>query len=183
MITEIQDREFRIQKIIVHQKFDLETFDYDIALLRLNETVHFNPAFKPLCLPFMRSSYENEVATVAGWGVTKEDATERPPLQLHKLRVPVVSNEACRNVSGLKSYLITSRMLCAGDPNGGQDACQGDSGGPLMLRKRGRWVQIGIVSWGVGCARPNTYGLYTRLTEFLDWIQENFETPWGCSFS
>jgi len=59
-------------------------------------------------------------------------------------------------------------QLCAG--RGGTDACQGDSGGPLVLRTVNGPVQIGVVSWGLGCGRPENPGIYTRVSAYRDWI-------------
>ena len=57
-------------------------------------------------------------------------------------------------------------MICAGSENGGQDACQGDSGGPLTVENQ----LVGIVSWGVGCARPNLPGVYISIGSLRTWI-------------
>ena len=72
-------------------------------------------------------------------------------------------------------------MICGGTND--KDSCQGDSGGPLVTtRSHGRkrnggkagWSLIGIVSWGLGCARANTYGVYTELSHYLGWIAEQY---------
>mmetsp|Transcript_8109 Transcript_8109/g.23263 ORF Transcript_8109/g.23263 Transcript_8109/m.23263 type:complete len:355 (-) Transcript_8109:316-1380(-) len=80
--------------------------------------------------------------------------------------------------------LITTSMLCAEDLTGSpdpMDACQGDSGGPLILHdgpaKRLPWgspntdLQVGIVSWGMGCARQGNSGVYTTVAEVYPWIE------------
>nr|CAI5866442.1 unnamed protein product [Callosobruchus analis] len=86
-----------------------------------------------------------------------------------------MSNKDCRNTN-YSSKMISDNMLCAGYPDTGKkDSCQGDSGGPLVTRKRNssRYEVIGIVSWGNGCARPGYPGVYTRVTQYVDWIKEH----------
>ncbi len=68
--------------------------------------------------------------------------------------------------------VVTDQTICAGDVAGGKDACQGDSGGPLFLSSDGRFVQVGIVSWGEGCARPKLPTIYTRVALYADWIKQ-----------
>jgi secreted trypsin-like serine protease len=69
--------------------------------------------------------------------------------------------------------VVTDQTICAGEMAGGKDACQGDSGGPLFVTAQGRFVQVGLVSWGEGCARPKLPTVYTRVATHMDWIREN----------
>jgi secreted trypsin-like serine protease len=69
-------------------------------------------------------------------------------------------------------------MLCAGELSGGKDSCQGDRGGPLFATDAtGKHTQVGVVSWGVGCARPDIPGLYTRISSYQDWIKQVMAPP------
>ena len=67
---------------------------------------------------------------------------------------------------------LSDEMLCAGVDGGGVDSCQGDSGGPLTFHNisSGKTSLVGIVSWGYGCALPNSYGVYARVSSVMDWI-------------
>jgi secreted trypsin-like serine protease len=67
---------------------------------------------------------------------------------------------------------IRGSMICAGFPQGGKDSCNGDSGGPMMVLREGKYTQVGIVSFGIGCAQPNQYGVYARIEFALPWINE-----------
>jgi secreted trypsin-like serine protease len=89
---------------------------------------------------------------------------------LREVLVPAVSHETCTSAyPDLKSH-----QLCAGYDEGRKDACQGDSGGPLnAVDDQGCPYQIGIVSYGDGCASRKAYGIYTRVSAFLPWIRSN----------
>merc|ERR1719203_203966 len=66
-------------------------------------------------------------------------------------------------------------MLCAqGRTSDGKivDACQGDSGGPLVCEDGGRWTAYGATSWGIGCAGEKYPGVWARIHEAVDWIEE-----------
>ncbi len=76
---------------------------------------------------------------------------------------------------------LTDNMICAGVASGEKTSCNGDSGGPLMIRQSdGRWLQVGIVSWGrepLGatnrCGHKDLYSVYTRVSNYYDWIARN----------
>nr|XP_009912892.1 PREDICTED: suppressor of tumorigenicity 14 protein-like [Haliaeetus albicilla] len=159
-----------IKRIIVHPQYDQSISDYDIALLEMETSVFFSELVQPICLPSTsRIFVYGTVCYVTGWGAIKENSHLAKTLQ--EARVRIINQSVCNK---LYDDLITSRMLCAGNLNGGVDACQGDSGGPLACTGKGnRWYLAGIVSWGEGCARRNRPGVYTKVTALYDWIRQN----------
>ena len=132
----------------------------------------------PICLPDPARDYDNVKALVTGWGRLKSGG--QLPDILQEVNVTTMTNQQCRGKYG-KSR-ITDYMICAGDV--GRDSCQGDSGGPLsVLGQDDRYSQIGIVSWGEGCAKPGYPGVYTRLTSLLDWVNQPQPTTPGADVS
>ena len=110
----------------------------------------------------------NNPLTVAGWGVTVEGGLDLAST-LQEVNLALVDSAKCRMYLGQG---VTDNMLCAGGVQG-QDACQGDSGGPLMGTDpvTDRIYLAGVVSWGVGCAREDLPGVYTKVTNYVDWIK------------
>jgi len=95
------------------------------------------------------------------------------PSALRKVDLPLQNAALCSSVLGSD---FTGNMLCGGVKQGGLDACQGDSGGPLVTSSgtsnNSAQVQIGIVSWVLGCALAGKPGVYTRISRYLDWIRQ-----------
>uniref|UniRef100_A0A672G8A1 Zgc:100868 n=1 Tax=Salarias fasciatus TaxID=181472 RepID=A0A672G8A1_SALFA len=156
-----------VDQIINHPEYNTDTSDNDIALLRLESAVPVNEiSIVPICLAAPDSSIHTGVSTfVTGWVKRL-----KPPLM--EVRVPIVGNRQCNCNYGVGR--ITDNMICAGEE--GKDACQGDSGGPLVTKQGDRWVGIGVVSFGFGCARPDFPGVYARVSRYMSWINENIET-------
>ncbi len=101
---------------------------------------------------------------VTGWGTTSEGGKSSHALII--VSVPYVEQDVCNNSYG---GAIKGSMLCAGKK--GSDSCQGDSGGPLVLKSANG--PVGVVSFGEGCGRENKYGVYTRVSSYQRWIQDN----------
>ncbi|XP_036425941.1 transmembrane protease serine 6 isoform X1 [Colossoma macropomum] len=171
--TSQTEEALRVSHIHLHQYYDDETHDYDLALLRLDRPVSSGTLAQPACLPSHTHQLEpGLLCWVTGWGALREGGSTSDVLQ--KVDVRLVSEDACIRSYG---YIITPRMLCAGYRSGGKDACQGDSGGPLVCQEpSGRWFLAGVVSWGRGCGRPDYYGVYTRITRLSGWIKQLIST-------
>ncbi|MEU1125160.1 serine protease [Streptomyces sp. NPDC005899] len=126
---------------------------------------------QPINLPTLKiattTAYDTGTFTIAGWGAATEGGGQQR--YLLKANVPYVSDSVCRQAYG--SDLIPGDELCAGYSAGGVDTCQGDSGGPMFRKDdAGAWIQVGIVSWGEGCARPGYPGVYTQVSSFASAI-------------
>jgi secreted trypsin-like serine protease len=126
-----------------------------------------------------------QISTILGWGGTLPrlfpPSFDEPEQifsdQLLTAQVPIISNDACRQTEDLLNQSVRDEMLCAGFVEGGIDTCQGDSGGPLLVTTPRGLIQAGVVSIGTGCAQPNGFGVYTRLSSFADWIDAITTSP------
>ncbi|CAK1539941.1 unnamed protein product [Leptosia nina] len=168
--TETQHIERKIKRVVRHRGFDMRTLYNDVAILTLDQPVTFTKNIRPICLPSGGRAYAGLIATVIGWGSLRESGPQ--PSVLQEVSIPVWSNAECRLKYGSAAPGgIVEHMLCAGKDS--MDSCSGDSGGPLMVNEGGRWTQVGIVSWGIGCGKGQYPGVYTRVTAFLPWIQKN----------
>jgi len=157
-----------------HPDYNTNTMNNDFAIIRLNEPIELGGRAVRACLPtaeFGGSFLDDKTMTVSGWGDLTQGAQAGSPV-LMSVDVPGVSNSECA-----ESYAdeeITDHMLCAGQPEGGIDSCQGDSGGPFTYTTGtpARTYIVGVVSWGYGCAWAGYPGVYARVTEVTDWINE-----------
>lgn len=163
-LTTDEGQVFSIKRVIGHCNYDPVRNNSDIALIELEPEPGFQQQPLPLIDPQDTLAQPEDKATVIGWGRVMEGGNASAVLR--QVEVPIVSNQMCQ-----QAYPggITSNMLCAGID--GKDSCQGDSGGPLMVRGSDQdWRQAGIVSFGTGCARPSFFGVYTRVSQYLFWI-------------
>uniref|UniRef100_A0A8C1QS98 Zgc:92313 n=1 Tax=Cyprinus carpio TaxID=7962 RepID=A0A8C1QS98_CYPCA len=90
---------------------------------------------------------------------------------LQEVQVPIIDSKICQDmylINPTENIDIRPDMMCAGFQQGGKDSCQGDSGGPLVCQiSDGSWVQAGIVSFGLGCAKANRPGVYAKVSIIL----------------
>ncbi|KAG3291004.1 transmembrane protease, serine 6 [Ictidomys tridecemlineatus] len=160
---------FKVSRLVLHPYHEEDSHDYDVALLQLDHPVVRSTTVRPVCLPARSHFFEPGLhCWITGWGALREGGPTSNVLQ--KVDVQLVPQDLCGEAY---HYQVTPRMLCAGYRKGQKDACQGDSGGPLVCKElSGRWFLAGLVSWGLGCGRPNYFGVYTRITGVIGWIQQ-----------
>lgn len=178
----------RPDRIIIHPQFsaDRSDFDADLALIHLSRDAQFTDYVRPICLPLRKSDGDKillrtgRIGVITGWGGKREQG--RTLKRMHQVTLPIVDQALCKRAH--QKYVLTSNMFCAGHHNGTLgDACQGDSGGPLAIDNSlsvsdddQRWVLAGIVSWGDGCGRIGKYGVYTRVSAFARWINDQINS-------
>ncbi|KAI3356948.1 hypothetical protein L3Q82_003593 [Scortum barcoo] len=159
--TEGFEQVFSVSKIYVHN-YNYKTFNNDIMLILLSEPAQLNANVQLANLPNEDTPLdERVVCTVSGWGVTQIYSYYLSPV-LRAVDVRLVVPYCVYYYWGR----ITPNMVCAGSSVGGKDSCQGDSGGPLICNG----YFEGIVSWGISCANPYFPGVYTKVRNYVQWI-------------
>uniref|UniRef100_A0A4W3GZY3 Neurotrypsin n=1 Tax=Callorhinchus milii TaxID=7868 RepID=A0A4W3GZY3_CALMI len=168
------EREVPVERIVIHRNYKADSSDNDIAVVRMKgregHCVTFNQYTMPVCLPERRGKarINRQACFITGWGDTGRSYSRT----LLQGAVPLLRKQVCASRYRNK---FTSRMICAGNlsEHNRVDSCQGDSGGPLMCqRTSGRWVILGITSWGYGCGRKDSPGVYTKVSKFVSWIKK-----------
>jgi len=176
--------EYKIEKIIPHENYNPRTFDNDIAVIKFDTDVEFKVGIKPVCLPsktpgLLEENFERKGVYITGWGAVRfRGPTSNILLQGNILVSP---QSSCKEkFSQFKNVEIGDTKICARDVRDRIDACQGDSGGPMVISERGpdkkyRFHLIGVVSFGYRCNVPGFPGVYTRVTEYDEWIQNKIK--------
>ena len=169
------------ERFVVHEGYETASQGDDVALIRLSEPFSASGVatvqLQSRALE-RRFGAPGACSVVTGWGSVEAWSPGRSrasardlPDRLRAVDLPILDNAPCAAVYG--SDAITAGQVCAGYEQGTMDSCQGDSGGPLVVPGGPTgWTQIGVVSWGAGCAQPRAYGVYTRVSHYVDWILE-----------
>lgn len=156
---------YRVSDVIIHELFNNENLENDIALIRLSRNVEDAAPVKIVTGEDERWGVTDPgvMTWVTGWGTTSA-SSQIFPEQLQKVQLPIITQAQAATVWSN----IPPTVIMAGYRNGNMDACSGDSGGPMVVDVLGEYRQAGIVSWG--SRNCNTYGAYTRVSLYDDWI-------------
>eukprot|EP00316_Scyphosphaera_apsteinii_P023935 CAMPEP_0119304720 /NCGR_PEP_ID=MMETSP1333-20130426/5870_1 /TAXON_ID=418940 /ORGANISM="Scyphosphaera apsteinii, Strain RCC1455" /LENGTH=341 /DNA_ID=CAMNT_0007307651 /DNA_START=80 /DNA_END=1102 /DNA_ORIENTATION=- len=183
-------RTIEVHSVIIHENYDPSNQVNDIAIMYLKSPARCYPKRSRLRMDndMTPSAHEDRMATIMGWGA--RNASHRRdiilgkfPEFMHEVDLSVRSHEYCfdawKNRGSAQNPLIFNQKHLCADRNG-KDSCSGDSGGPLILKQdNGDRVQIGIVSWSIGCANigvasgRNSPGVYTRVAKYHSWIEKH----------
>jgi len=167
--TEPYERTYKVAKIFHYPWY--RGYDNDIAVMKLEEPVAVDDFIRPICIPDEAQDFIGTECVATGWG--KVDYNKKAAEVLQKVRVQVFDNSECHQAYYPRFKIgIRSWHLCAGTQEGGKGTCHGDSGGPLQCRIGNTWHIAGITSFGSGCAKPGFPDVYTRVTHFLNWINQ-----------
>ncbi|KAG8222286.1 hypothetical protein J437_LFUL003267 [Ladona fulva] len=157
--------EHQVLSIVSHEHFSEQTALNDIALMKVSPPIQFGDGVEEANVPEPHEETPaGKRATVIGWGFIKVGGPSS--MDLLKVDVNVASYDFCNS-----SYegVIHETHICAGGEEEGKGSCNGDSGGPLYVDNK----VVGIVSWGQLCAVKGYPTVFTKVAEYIDWIQEH----------
>lgn len=168
--------ELSVDEVIVHPGYDhaTETFNNDIALIKVKEKIRFNSQIMPICLQplsFLETRFIRVQGSgyVAGCGLFAEYGQK--PRFLLEVKLPIREKSLCHK--NAKNSSLADNMICAGYHTANRgDSCNGDSGGGFVVKSGNQFSLVGIVSWGIGCDREQSYGYYTNVGRYFKWIHE-----------
>ncbi|XP_046750351.1 uncharacterized protein LOC124413673 [Diprion similis] len=172
----IPHQQLSVQTIIMHEDFNTNNLQNDFALLITEQPFAITPSVNTICLPRENDGFDAVRCTATGWGKDTFEAVGRFQAVLKKIELPVVPHAHCqtnlRRTRLGSNFILNQSFICAGG-EAGQDTCTGDGGSPLACPSKNaqdRYVQAGIVAWGIGCGADRTPGVYANVGKARQWI-------------
>jgi len=163
-----------VQKLVAFSKFMPQTFENDIVLLKTSGNLIKSTGIFSKAVRRARQedgSFLGNHAIVMGHG-EEWDGSGSGTKNLKFVDVKILDDYHCKSVHRYYNPLV---QLCAGILSGGSDSCRGDSGSPLVAKTQQGMIQVGIVSYGRGCARPGLPSVYTKIAYFESFIQHTID--------
>ncbi|KAM7308124.1 ovochymase-2-like [Ixodes scapularis] len=162
-----------VSQCVIHPGYKRRNYVNDIAVIELAQSARLNDFVRRICLPVEEVDTTGKSGVIGGWGRESYGGRDRDTPK--DAEVPFVSNAECVSKFG---SLILDTNICAGGLK--EDTCQGDSGGPLVSQShvQGKYVQLGLVSTGIGCGREGFPGVYTFVQKYHDFVYNVTKEPW-----
>lgn len=181
---------YKIDRIVRHSQYNAESNDLsnppnmysnDIALVHLLSDGAPVPidSRRIRQIPLNRKPLPDGVPVSAtGWGVTgSSDSANTMNAVLLRVDLKAMPNPVCQQRPGYGPLKIKGKVFCASNPT--KSTCRGDSGGPVILTD-GTPLLVGLVSWGKkACAGDGRPGVYTRIDQYVPWIDAAMKLPPG----
>ncbi|CAF0960735.1 unnamed protein product [Rotaria sordida] len=165
----------KVDRIVVHPQYTSRNFLNDIALMKLSAKIDtYTEYYMPVCFPNADQTFDGQIGYTIGWGAQFYGGSVLR--KLNEVTSAVLTDSACKGRYST-GMINTDTQICSGGNKAG--ACQGDSGGPLIVAdpaRSGRYVLVGLTSWGIGCGDG---GVYTRVSAYKSWV----ETTAGATLS
>lgn len=173
---------YQIDTWTAHPKFSTSPKVNDIAVIKLKRHVTFTDTIQPICLPLLGTfntyNFTGYPADITGWGKTSFGGPKQTRLQ--NARVLILDQQVCREIyKGTEGVIIDHRVVCAGG-NNGMNTCEGDAGGPLAILNplTASFYLYGVVTYGYKCGEAGHPGVYTRVSEYTDFIVESIKAEY-----
>ncbi|XP_037273709.2 anionic trypsin [Rhipicephalus microplus] len=153
-------------KKLGHAEYSSWTNRNDIGIVKVEQPFTMDKSVRPVCVLLDHVNIINIEALVAGWGRhTEDDKTTK--YYLHYTTLRILPHEYCERLYPIE--YDENVNYCAYQKD--TDTCKGDSGGPLFAKsKNGTYVQVGVISHGIGCAREGNPGVYARVDAYASWL-------------
>ena len=174
-----------VSRVILHPQYTRSSLRNNIVLLILQKPVELAPNINTVCLPSASDITDETNCLSSGWGKDAFGKEGRYQVVMKKVKVPIVNNLQCQNELRKTpqlgpQFVLDSSSICAG--GNGQDTCEGDGGSPLVCKKldgSNKYVQLGVVAWGIGCNEPGRPAVYSSVVSAMPWITSEVTGMFG----
>lgn len=167
-------QDFLVERIIRHPDYKPPATYNDLALILLDKPIKFSPRVKPICLN-AEATPKTAHVIATGWGLLQFAGEQSRVLQ--EVELQLFPFETCRKRYGkdprrFKHGILDSKQVCIGS-FAEKDTCQGDSGGPVQFfdYSKRSYRLVGITSFGKGCGIAGHPSVYTRISNYIEWIE------------
>ncbi|VVC27191.1 Peptidase S1, PA clan,Serine proteases, trypsin family, histidine active site,Serine proteases, trypsin [Cinara cedri] len=179
-------QDVKVHRTFVHPNHNNLTMYNDVAVIELSSDVTLQQHINTICIPSneRQVNYDPQSCVSMGWGKNGIEKINLYQTVLKKVKLSIVPNDICqqklRNTRLGNYFILNESFICAGGLHG-EDVCKGDGGGPLICAVKDdnlqfkHYIQVGIVSWGIGCGDQDVPGVYSSVSFNSQWINQHIK--------